>query len=281
MKRKMLMLVILLAAIFTTTFSADVMAARKPDRPMAKMAEDLLIDLLSSKNETKAIQAARELGFRKTQTSLDALLQGLMLGPRVKVAKAMLESVGRRVSPKTKMVLLFYTNHRRRSLRLEALSGIAALFEKTGDQDCLVALEKALHDYDASVRSSASWLLGKVARKMTAQQLMTVEDTLLSLLARGDKGALLGLGTVGGIRSAMALALELKKRRFTKVELVKAMGSMLMNPRFGPEPVRMQIIDVLTMANVPDASAALLQYTASGPMKFRRSRMYARTKLEK
>lgn len=231
---------------------------------------DYLLYLLQGSNAQEAMAAIAELGKRKTPESLDLLLTQLLLGYPPPMSKAMIQALGERKDPRALETLMFYSGHRSVELRTEAISALCALDIK--DPAVIKRIDelllKALRDYDEIVRNKAAWLLGK-------RRVIAAEEPLLILFGRGSSSALQALGFVGGIRTARALALAMESTKTSKEPIITAIGTLLSRPDFGPEPVRVQLVKILGETNLPGAQNVLMNYHASGPDAFMRSRKLA------
>ena len=260
----------LLASIL---FSPAVMSkpARKRKVNMRAVKDDKLLDLLLNKNMKLALDAAKELGRRKSALTLDTLLQQLLLGHPPKLSIAMIEALESRADPKAYNTLMFYARHRSPDLRVAAIQALTKLPFKENSKEYKAIntlLMASLRDYAAVVRAKAAWHLGK-------RKIYSAESDLLKLFSKGSVPAIQALGFIGGIRTARAFAISLESRKARKEVLVNTIGTMLLREDFGPEPVRVQLVKILGEINLPGAQTVLLKYSGSGPMQFKRSKKLA------
>ncbi|MBU1218815.1 hypothetical protein KKF34_04565 [Myxococcota bacterium] len=266
MRFKYLVLFVFLS-IFVTSFSA---AAQTKIRWNALVEEDLVRFLLSN-NMEEAQMAAKELGKRKTQSSLDELLGQLLLGHPPRLAISILESAGSRKSPSAFKTFVYFTSHRNVNMRITALKALADI-DTRKDQKMLAEIDsmiiRALRDMNSGVRDTAAFLIGK-------RRIRTAEGDLLKLFNSGSKAAIDALGYVGGIITARTFLIALDNKKISKEILISSLLTMLKRADFGPEPVRIQIVKVLGALNLPGAQDALIKYHGTGPEKFGRSRRLA------
>lgn len=235
------------------------------------LVEEDLVRFLLSNNTEEAQMAAKELGNRKTQSSLDELLGQLLLGHPPRLAISIVEAVGERKSTSAFKTLVYFTSHRNVGMRIAALKALANI--NTGkDLKMLTDIDKiiihALRDMNAGVRDTAAFLIGK-------RRIKTAEYDLLKLFASGSKAAVDALGYVGGIITARTFLISLDDKKISKELLIGSLLTMLKRQNFGPEPVRIQIVKVLGALNLPGAQDALIKYHGTGPEKFGKSRRLA------
>jgi hypothetical protein len=242
-----------------------------PTRKLQQADLNYLLFVMQGQNATEALAAIAELGRRKTPESLDLLQMQLLLGYPPAMTKAMIQALGARKDPKSMDTLVFYTRHRAPELRAEALVALCELDfgKEAGPQKTINdLLLGALRDYDESVRNKAAWLVGR-------RRVAEAEDSLLKLFSTGSAPAMQALGFVGGIRTARALALAMENTRASKEPLITTIGTLLSRDDFGPEPVRVQLVQILGDTNLPGAQNVLMVYHGSGPEAFPRSRKLA------
>ncbi len=263
-----------LATLFFTVLVSGIpgtaFSQKAPARNLGQANLDYLLFMIQGENVQDSLAAIAELGKRKTPDSLDLLLMQLLLGYPPQLSKAMIEALGNRKDPRAMETLVFYSRHRSPELRVEALTALSALEFKDPGQIKATneLLLKALRDMDEPVRNKAAWLL---ARRKVAE----AEELLLVLFSRGSTPAMEALGSVGGIRTAHAMALALEDSRASREPLIRTIGTLLSRPDFGPEPVRIQLVKILGSINLPGAQNVLMVYHASGPDAFSRSRKLA------
>ncbi len=246
-------------------------AQKAPLKNMQQADLNYLLFVIQGDNAADALAAIAELGKRKTPESLDMLQMQLLLGYPPAMSKAMIQALGARKDPKAMETLVFYTRHRATELRVEALVSLCELdFGKDPAPVKVVneILLKALRDYQEAVRNKAAWLLGK-------RRVAEAEEPLLKLFARGSTAAMQALGFIGGIRTARTLAMAMENTKSSKEPLITTIGTLLSRDDFGPEPVRVQLVQILGDTNLPGAQNVLMVYHGSGPDAFPRSRKLA------
>ncbi len=246
-------------------------AQKAPTKNLQQADLNYLLFVIQGDNSADALAAIAELGKRKTPESLEMLQMQLLLGYPPAMSKAMIQALGARKDARSMDTLTFYTRHRAPELRAEALVALCELdFGKDAAPVKTVneLLLRALRDYDESVRHKAAWLLGK-------RRVAEAEEPLLKLFARGSAPAMQALGFVGGIRTARALALAMENTKTSKEPLIATIGTLLSRDDFGPEPVRVQLVQILGDTNLPGAQNVLMVYHGSGPDAFPRSRKLA------
>lgn len=222
-----------------------------------------LRDQLHSADVAVAVAAAISLGSIRGNAAAEALLEALRLGAPPKLAIALLEAVSRHAAPRAFLLVRHYCGHRNAGVRPAALRTIARLAHKDVD----AVLLDALDDSDASVRATAAALVG--IRKVTR-----AESLLLELLARGDRFVAAPLGQVASAQTATRLAEMVGS--IPHEAIADAYGEMLKRSDFGPDPLRVKIVEALGRIQGVASTAALLEYVASIPSgEVRRSKRMA------
>lgn len=228
----------------------------------------LRTDLLGS-DKDRAVSAASNLGaLAPRPEALQALLYALELGLPPRQALAAIEAVGPFKGPQAFDLLRLYATHRRADLRRAALDALAAI----PDARVAAVLVGSLGDTDPTVRAKAARLCGERKEK-------TAEAGLLKLLVAGDAAAAEPLGIVAGIDTAKK-AIDLIGQADDR-SLAIALGTMLLRPDLGPDPLRVDLVK--TLGKIPgDTPLPYLEdYDRSVPeQEPRPSRLEARRIIE-
>lgn len=198
----------------------------------------------------RAVAAASALGSLKDARARDALLGALTLGAPPKLLTALLEALGQQQDDKALNMLRHYAGHRNVTVRVAAVSAVAALKHKAVPK----VLMDALGDSNPMVRARAARLLAD-RKEIRAQR------SLFKMLRRGDRSAAAPLGRVGGVEAAKQLAEMIGE--VDNASISRALGEMLKRKDFGPDPLRLQVVKTICKISGAAATAALVEYIAS------------------
>lgn len=207
---------------------------------------------LHSGDATVATVAATSLGSMRGNAAAEALIEALRLGAPPTVAVALLEAISRHAPPRAFVLVRHYCGHRNAAVRPAALRTIARLAHKGVD----AVLLDALDDSDPGARATAAALVG--VRKVTR-----AESLLLELLSRGDRFVAVPLGQVASALSATRLAEMVGA--IPHEAIASAYGEMLKRSDFGPDPLRVKIVEALGRIQGGASTVALVEYIASVP----------------
>ena len=143
-----------------------------------------------------------------------------------------LDALAARKDPQSIEVLAVYASHRSPELRKKALTALGAI---PGPQ-VVPVLIAALSDSTTDVRATAAEALGRRRER-------TAEGPLLKLLSRGDSAAAPALGAIGGPDTARGLG-ELVGTLPDRL-LIATLGELLKRGDFGPDPLRLEVVQTL------------------------------------
>lgn len=193
-------------------------------------AQELLAALRSGSGD--AVEAAEKLCALPPQRSTEHILNELAIGVSPKVANVFLDALAARKDPQSIEVLAVYANHRSPELRKKALTALGTI---PGPQ-VVPVLIAALSDSTTDVRATAAEALGRRRER-------TAEGPLLKLLSRGDSAAAPALGAIGGPDTARGLG-ELVGTLPDRL-LIATLGELLKRGDFGPDPLRLEVVQTL------------------------------------
>jgi len=204
-----------------------------------------------------AVNAARALaGVNKEQRAdaIAALSAALAVGVAPEVAAAALDALAQLGGREALAVVRSYRGHRRARVRSASLRALAAL-DLDGAKATIVA---ALGDREPDVRATAGKLIGE-------HDIRAAVDPLVALLRRGDEVAVQALGQLGDSQVAAKVAELIGVAPDALVS--HALGAILLNPKFGPDDARLEVVK--TLGGVPGSESieALSNYVASVPAK--------------
>jgi HEAT repeat protein len=245
--------VLALAAILAAgAVSAAPVKAAPTARPgLGKQEIRDAIFKLKSPNPEEVLSTVQVLAASGSKEAVSPLTDLLLAGPRDDITNAILTalgSIGDRASLDT---LVSYLNHRRPDARVVAIMAI----EGYKEAKVTTALEGALRDSDAQVRSTAAMALGKRGSKGSVPILFQAFD-------RGVPDAAIAIGQIGSPADAQRLAGYLGK---TDVKfLLPGFDEFLRRADFA-EPDKIKILDRLFELAGPDVRRFAVAYKASFP----------------
>jgi HEAT repeat protein len=228
----------------------------------------IALKFLSSADTAKAAKAAWSLGLHKNKQAVDALLDGLALGLHPKVARAALLALAEQGQPRSLSVVRYYLTYRDPKVRAAAVTAVGAI----EDARATKLVMAAMRDGDKSVRAAALDVVAK--RKMN-----TAIGAVLELMKKGDEATARAAGSFANTNMARAVGELIGVAPNALV--ARALGLILVNPKFGPESARIQVVKAL--AKVPGNTAVeqLSAYIESVPAKPpRQSRRMAEAVIE-
>lgn len=198
--------------------------------------------------------AAKKLGQASNRSAVVALVDGLERGLPPRVSLAALRSLAPRGDARSLEVLGLYARHRRPDHRVAALEALANLRDRRSEP----VIVRALSDKVLAVRKAA-------AEAVARRKIRAGIKPLLALLDRGDAAAAPALAAVGNADIARKVAERIGEAP-DKV-LAECLGDMLLRDDFGPDAIRVEVVNAL--AKIPDdvVIEKLTTYIANTPEK--------------
>ena len=249
-----------LAAVLLLTSVGDATAKRRKRR---SKKEGTVVDIsgarsrLAGADAAAAVAAARKLGLAagdQRAAAAAALAAALAVGVEPDVAIAALKSLAKLEQRRALVVIRSYGKHRQGRVRAETLRVLAAL-DLQGSNKKIVA---GLSDRDPDVRTAAAILIAE-------HDLRQGVDALVALLRRGEELAVPALGQLADKKSAAAVSKLVGAAPDALVS--RALGAMLLNPKFGPDDLRLEVVKTLGAVPGNESIEALSSYVASIPAK--------------
>lgn len=246
-------------------------ARPRADRARAQAAPPaVLIEDLHGSDLNRAVSAAEALGALATAPARAALLRAIGLGAPPPVLLAAIRALGQPGALEAVSLLRHYATYRTAVVRSAALTALA----RVGGAEAETTIVAALGDGDAPVRQTAAELAVEL-------RLRVAEPLLLRLLQRGDPAAMAALEQLGAARTVEALSAPEAagaEAGWPTAIRARVLGGLLLRPDFGPDPLRLRVVEALAALRHPAATAALERYRATVPADQRRpSRVAAET----
>lgn len=244
---------------------AKAKAPRKGPKPLVLA---VAIKGVGSANVKKAVKSAWSLGLHKNKQALDTLLDALALGLHPKVAAAALMALAEHGNAASLPVAKYYLHHRDPKVRAAAVHAVGSL----QDARAVNLVLAAVRDQDKSVRAAGLAVISK-------RKIKRGIGMVLALMKKGDEATAKAAGAFATTDMARAVGELLGSAPNALV--ARALGLILVNPKFGPENARVQVVK--TLAKVPGNAAVeqLSAYIESVPAKPpRQSRRMAEAVIE-
>jgi HEAT repeat protein len=255
------------AVTFALLTSAVYAQNKRPAKP-AKVDVAAEATRLAGADAKVAAEAAARLGQAGTRPAVDALLDALAMGLPPRVAAAALDGLAAAGDGRGWDTAVWYSNYRDARVRAAAVRAVGALDHQ---RSTAVVLD-ALRDTDKEVRAAAA---GVVAER----KIKTGIEPLLALLKKGDEAAAPALAALGDARLAAAIGELIGVAPDALV--ARALGLILMAPKFGPEEARVEVVRALGKVQGSEAVEQLTTYVDSIPEKPpRQSRREAESLIE-
>jgi HEAT repeat protein len=228
-------------------------AAKAPAAPAAPALDLVAIrkELRSADGE-RAQDAVEKLAADASPATTDLLLDELSIGAPPRTLGLMLDALAPRKDPRTLDALGFYAHHRAPDVRKKAV--IAA--EGIADPRAGTLLIAALSDPARDVRAAAAH--GIALRKDAA-----AAAPLLKLFKHGDESAIEALGAVGGPDTARELGELVAQNAVAFPMLADVLGDLLKRKDFGPDPIRVDVVNALGKIPGAEATTILKEYLAA------------------
>ncbi|MBK6848721.1 MAG: HEAT repeat domain-containing protein [Proteobacteria bacterium] len=221
-----------------------------------------LVEALHGPDLNRALTAAEQLGLIDTPPARAALVRVLGLGAPPPLLLAAITALGQHGDLEAVPILRHYASYRSVPVRVAALTALG----RSGGPEAEATILAALSDGDAPVRQAAAELAAQAG-------LPAAEGTLLLLVQRGDVAVVAPLGRVGGARTVDALTTNGRARGDAKVTPATRawiLGALLLREDFGPDPLRVRVVEALGALRTPEATAALVRYLAAVPVEQQR-----------
>ncbi|MBK8482153.1 MAG: HEAT repeat domain-containing protein [Proteobacteria bacterium] len=221
-----------------------------------------LVDALHGADLNRAVSAAEQLGVLATPPARAALVRVLGLGAPPPLLLAALGALGQPGAADAVPILRHYATYRAPAVRVAALRALARVGGPEADETMIAALG----DGDAAVREAAAGLAAELG-------LRTAEGALLMLVQRGEVTLLPALARVGGARTVAAMTTDASLQaagpasRSIRAQLL---GALLVREDFGPDPLRVRVVQTLAASGDSEAAAALARYLAAVPAEQQR-----------
>ena len=194
-----------------------------------------------------AVDAAHRLGEDASPRALDAILDELSIGAPPRVQAALLADLATRPDPRAVPVLALYAHNRSPELRKKAIVDLSTIADPRVAPLLVAALSDDVHD----VRAAA-------ARGLAKRKEASALEPLVRLLERADNAAPDALAAVATPDIARRLA-ELINH-VPDALLAQTLGGMLHRADFGPDPIRVDVVETLAKIPGADATAELKDY---------------------
>ena len=226
-----------------------------------------LIEELHGADLNRAVSAAEALGALATAPARAALLRAIGLGAPPPVLLAAIRALGQPGALEAVSLLRHYATYRAAAVRSAALAALG----RVGGAEAETTIVAALGDGDAPVRQTAAELVVEL-------RLRVAEPLLLRLLRRGDPAAMAALEQLGAARTVAALSAPVAagaEAAWPTAIRARVLGGLLLRPDFGPDPLRLRVVETLAALRYPAATAALKRYRATVPADQRRPSLVA------
>lgn len=223
-------------------------------RRVAPLPQERLANLgatLLGGDSAAAVAAAQELGGSGAPNAADPLIEALALGTWPEVAQAAILALGRLRESRAVPLLTLYAGNRNEVTRTAAVTALAQI----PDDRAAGALFERLGDASPKVRAAAA--AGLAERKDRR-----AVNRLTKLFARGDEAAAAALGALAPADAVPGLA-ELQGR-VSDDTFVALLGEVLKREDV-PDPLRVDVVDLLAKIPGVVATAALAEYLATAP----------------
>jgi hypothetical protein len=206
---------------------------------------------LKSPNPEEVLTSVQILAASGSKDAVSPLTDLLLSGPRDDITNAIITALGSIGDRASLDVLISYLNHRRPDARVAAIMAI----EDYKETKVTTALEGALRDSDAQVRSTAAMALGKRGSKSSVPILFQAFD-------RSVPDAAIAIGQIGSPADAQRLGGYLGK---TDVKfLLPGFDEFLRRADFA-EADKIKLLDRLFELAGPDVRRFAVAYKASFP----------------
>ncbi len=212
------------------------------------------IKKLRSARVKTARRAAIALGSTTAPAARKALLDALAMGLHPKVATQALLSLGKHRNGAAFSVVSYYARYRDARVRAAAIAALGMLKDARAHGLVLAAVR----DGDKSVRAAA-------AQAIATNDLKQGIELLLALLKKGDEGAVKPLGQMATPQVALLVGELIGVAPNGLV--ARALGAILLNPKFGPDKARVQVVGSLAKLPGTDAVEQLTLYVDKVPAK--------------
>ncbi len=233
-------------------------AVAKRNKPRAAAADvSGARSKLAGADTAAAVSAARALGGASKEQRSEAIASlsaALSVGVAPEVAMAAIDALAQLGAREAIGIVGSYRSHRRPKVRASAIRALAAV-DLEGSKATIIA---ALSDREVDVRSAAARLIGE-------HGIRDGVDPLVALLRRGDEVPVQALGQLGDDKVAAKVAELIGVAPDALVS--HALGAILLNPKFGPDDARLEVVK--TLGGIPGGESieALSNYVASIPAK--------------
>jgi len=216
----------------------------------------------------RALAAAKVLGTSGTKSALSGLLNALALGVHPAVAKAAIEGLGTIGNDSALDTLTHYVNHRLPKVRAASVRALGELKDRRVRKWVL----RGLADGHPQVRAAA-------AEVATTRQWKQGIPALIVLLKKGEEAAARALAAFADAEIARQVA-ELSGTA-PDASVARCLGGMLLRNDFGPDDVRVEVVEAIGRLPGNQTLEELTAYVASVPEKPpRKSRAKAEALIE-
>jgi HEAT repeat protein len=197
------------------------------------------------------MDGVQTLAASGSKSAVNPLTQLLKTGPRNDITDSIIQTLGFIGQPSSIAFLIEYLEHRRPDARIATIYAL----ENFRDPRVARALENALRDSDAEIRSTAALALSK-------QGDIRSVPILFQAFERGVDDAAISIGQLGNDRHALRLATYLGK---TDIKiLLPGFDEFLRRPAI-PKKAKLEILNQLFELAGPDVRRFAVAYRASFP----------------
>jgi HEAT repeat protein len=197
------------------------------------------------------MDGVQTLAASGSKAAVGPLTQLLKTGPRNDITDSIIQTLGIIGHPSSIPILIEYLRHRRPDARIAAIYAL----ENSKDRRVARALENALRDSNAEIRSTAALALSK-------QSDIESVPILFRAFERGVEDAAISIGQLGNEQHALRLATYLGK---ADIKILLPGFDEFLRRSDVPNKAKLEILNQLFELAGPDVRRFAVAYRASFP----------------
>jgi HEAT repeat protein len=209
------------------------------------------VNKLQSPNPDEVMDGVQTLAASGSAAAVGPLTQLLKTGPRNDITDSIIQTLGFIGHPSSIPILIEYLHHRRSDARIASIYAL----ENSKDQRVARALENALRDSSAEIRSTAALALSK-------QGDIESVPILFQAFELGVDDAAISIGQLGNNEDALRLGTYLGK---ADIKVLLPGFDEFMRRSDVPKKAKLEILNQLFELAGPDVRRFAVAYKASFP----------------
>ncbi|MCP4197239.1 MAG: HEAT repeat domain-containing protein [Proteobacteria bacterium] len=206
---------------------------------------------LQSPDPDQVMDGVQTLSASGSRTAAEPLAKLLKTGPRNDITDSIIQTLGFIGHPSSIQILIEYLQHRRPDARIAAIYAL----ENFKDHRVARALENALRDSSAEIRSTAALALSK-------QGDINSVPVLFQAFERGVDDAAISIGQLGNDQHSLRLATYLGK---ADIKILLPGFDEFLRRSDIPQKAKLEILNQLFELAGPDVRRFAVAYRASFP----------------